>query len=66
MDRIEHLFVVRIWFEAGAEDSSAWRGYVEHVTTGARRYFSVLGELDGFIIRSMGDPLRVGGAREDA
>jgi len=66
MDRIEHLFVVRTWFEAGAEDSSAWRGYVEHVTTGARRYFAEFAELDAFIVRSMGDPLRAGGAREDA
>jgi hypothetical protein len=66
MDRVEHLFVVRIWFEAGANGRSAWRGSVEHVDTGARRYFSALAELDAFILRSTDDPVRADEQREGA
>jgi len=51
MDRVEHLFVVRIWFEAGAHEGDAWRGSVEHVATGTRRYFAALDELDAFVAR---------------
>jgi hypothetical protein len=66
MERVEHLFVVRIWREAGANDRDAWRGSVEHVATGARRYFAALAELDAFILRSTGDWVRVDDRREGA
>jgi hypothetical protein len=33
------LFTVRIWREDLGEGRVEWRGYVEHVTSGLRRYF---------------------------
>lgn len=33
------LFTVRIWREDLSEGRVEWRGYVEHVTSGLRRYF---------------------------
>ncbi len=47
--RLEHLFVVRVWYEAGAADPDAWRGSIEHTATGARRYFTDFGSLTAFI-----------------
>jgi hypothetical protein len=42
--RCEHLFVVRVWREAGTRGRSC-RGYVTHVPTKQRIYFSELGDL---------------------
>jgi hypothetical protein len=47
--RVEHLFVVRVWYEAGASDPESWRGSIEHIVSGARRYFSDFGTLTAFI-----------------
>jgi hypothetical protein len=46
--RSEHLFVVRVWREAGTRGRSC-RGYVVHVPTKQRMYFSELGDLLEFI-----------------
>jgi hypothetical protein len=47
--RAEHIFVIRVWYEAGVADPDAWRGSVEHAGSGARRYFSDYATLTGFI-----------------
>jgi hypothetical protein len=46
-----HSFVVRIWHEGKglAGDVAAWRGSIEHVGRGERRYFVDLGEIGGYI-----------------
>jgi hypothetical protein len=46
--RMEQLFVVRIWREAGARDRS-FRGSVVHVSTEQRTYFSELADLVEFV-----------------
>jgi len=47
--RVEHLFVVRVWYEAGAADPTSWRGSVENAGSGARRYFTDFQSLTSFI-----------------
>lgn len=47
--RRQHLFVVRIWQEARAEQPPVWRGMVEHVPFGRRMYFTALNDLSDFI-----------------
>ena len=47
--REEHLFVVRIWREARSAIDGDWRGSVEHVNSGTRRYFADYEALDRFI-----------------
>jgi hypothetical protein len=47
MDRIEHVFLVRVWREPGPD--AAWRGCIDHVGSGKREYFGVLGALLGCI-----------------
>ena len=46
--RVEQLFVVRIWREAGARERS-YRGYVVEVATQQRSYFSELADVVDFI-----------------
>jgi hypothetical protein len=53
-DRIEHLFLVRFWREQGA----AWRGYVEHVASKQRIYFSELSDLNEFLRLRLADAAR--------
>ena len=55
-DRIEELFLVRFWREQGA----AWRGYVEHVATKRRVYFSELSDLNEFLRLRLADATRAG------
>ena len=57
MERVERLFVVRIWFEPSAATGDAWRGCVEHVPSGSRRYFAALDELLAFVARTAGGPV---------
>ena len=45
----QHLFIVRIWVEAGQSALSQWRGSVEHVPSGQRLYFVSLDDLNHFI-----------------
>ena len=53
-----HAFVVRIWAEPAADDSSddvLWRGRVEHAASGRYGVFSSLNELLRFIQSYMHD-----------
>jgi hypothetical protein len=45
------VFIVRIWFETREikDAPPAWRGMIEHVPTGKRRYFADLSDLTAFI-----------------
>jgi hypothetical protein len=53
-ERHQHLFIVRTWREPSAVVATAeWRGLVEHVPTGQRRYFTRMEELDRFILQLM-------------
>ncbi len=47
--RSEHLFIVRLWQEAGQPPGSPWRGSVEHVPSAQRFYFTSLDDLNDFI-----------------
>lgn len=55
-------FIVRIWGEPGAraEDGLCWRGSVEHVGTGQRRYFHDFAVLNQFIALWMQPPATPG------
>lgn len=44
-NRNEQLFLVRFW----REHDAAWRGYVEHVASKQRVYFSELSDLNEFL-----------------
>lgn len=56
MDRLQHLFVVRIWQEPSeAVPPGRWRGSVEHVPSGQRRYFASLGDLNQFMTNQLTD-----------
>jgi hypothetical protein len=46
-----HSFIVRIWCEPREIEGSApeWRGTVEHVSGGQRRYFRDLDEIAAFV-----------------
>jgi hypothetical protein len=58
-DRIEHVFLVRVWREPGAD--AAWRGCIDHVPTGKRQYFNALGAL----VSCIEDRLAAAPAAED-
>jgi hypothetical protein len=47
--RVEHLFIVRMWYERGARGASPWRGSVEHVATKERIYFTNMIALTDFL-----------------
>ena len=61
----QHLFIVRIWFEADRRGSKPWRGSVEHVPSAQRLYFTSLGDLNDFITLRLGSRLAAVGDRED-
>ncbi|PZS05761.1 MAG: hypothetical protein DLM69_00665 [Candidatus Chloroheliales bacterium] len=47
---VRHLFIVRVWLEAGdASHAAQWRGSVEHVPAGPHLYFTSLEDLVDFI-----------------
>jgi hypothetical protein len=48
-ERVEHLFVVRVWRERTWLQPSEWRGSAQHVASGNTLYFSRLPDLDAFI-----------------
>lgn len=52
-NRDEHLFIVRIWQEAGRRLSQEWRGSVEHIPTRQRFYFASFSDLTDFIARRL-------------
>ena len=52
MARHKAAFLVNLWFESrerGEPPSARWRGSVEHLTTGKRRYFSEIVDLVTFL-----------------
>ncbi len=49
LQRVEHLFIVRIWQEASQDSGGPWRGSVEHVPSSQRFYFASLNDLNDFI-----------------
>lgn len=46
-----HAFIVRIWRQnvSGADETSVWRGSIDHVGGGERLYFSDLAAIGRFI-----------------
>jgi hypothetical protein len=44
-----HLFIVRIWSDAARPTPSIRRGSIEHVSSGERRYFLDLVEMQAFV-----------------
>jgi len=49
-------FLVRVWQEPGDEDHAAgWRGSVEHVQTGEKRFFNSMESLLAYL-RAMAEP----------
>jgi hypothetical protein len=44
-----HLFIVRIWSDATKPIPSIRRGSIEHVSSGERRYFLDLVEMQAFV-----------------
>jgi hypothetical protein len=48
-----HSFVIKLWLEETAEEAGrarqAWRGYITHVPSEARRYIQDLDEITDFI-----------------
>ena len=48
-ERVEHLFVVRVWRERTWSEPSEWRGSAQHISSGHTLYFSRLPDLDTFI-----------------
>jgi hypothetical protein len=44
-----HLFIVRIWSDAAKPTPSIRRGSIEHVSSGERRYFLDLVEMQAFV-----------------
>lgn len=54
---LRHLFIVRVWLEAGDSSHAAqWRGSVEHTLSGQRLYFTSLEDLVDFIALRRGEP----------
>ncbi len=48
--RREHAFALRLWAESG-NGAEAWRGRIDDLQTGERRYFASLCELMEYIHR---------------
>jgi hypothetical protein len=51
-ERLERLFVVRLWCEEGA-NLRAFRGSVHDVEADRRLGFSEIGELEDFLLRQL-------------
>jgi len=46
---LEQLFVVRFWADRAAAERPQWRGCVDHIASGERRFFVDLDALAEFI-----------------
>jgi hypothetical protein len=59
-----HSFIVRVWREPreAPDELPLWRGMIEHVMTGRRRYMSDLAEVTEFIRQEL-DPAHGTGGR---
>ena len=63
--RLCHLFVVRIWLEPGRTPAEGqWRGSVEHMPSGQRRYFAEMEDLARFVRRELEGAVDAGGVGE--
>ena len=58
--RAEHLFIVRMWQEPSQAVTVHWRGYVDHVPSGQRLYFTSLTDLNDFISQRLTQPANSG------
>jgi hypothetical protein len=60
-------FVVRIWYEGTGPEGrpSLWRGSIEHVGDGQRRYFVDLDEIARYIEEHTGPLVRHAALRPD-
>ena len=47
-------FIVRMWAEPVNEDQCEWRGQVEHLQTGEKRYFQQLDKMMDFVSSHIG------------
>ena len=47
-------FIVRMWAEPINEDHSEWRGQVEHLQSGEKRYFQQLDKMTEFVSSHIG------------
>ena len=45
-----HVFMVRVWEEASADQPTQWRGSVEHVRSGRTVYFIDFHDVQAFIL----------------
>jgi hypothetical protein len=56
LDERSHTFVVRIWEERRdvADALPTWRGRVDDVRTGVRRYFTTLDDLVNYLSQESG------------
>jgi hypothetical protein len=47
-----HVFILRVWRESREVEGSApeWRGMIEHVPSGERRYVQSLDSISAFIL----------------
>jgi hypothetical protein len=45
-----HLFTVRLWIEELGNGQTEWRGQVQHVLTGEKRYFRNWSTLIAFLM----------------
>jgi hypothetical protein len=47
-----HSFIIRIWWEQreNTADAPVWRGVIEHISSGEKRYFIKLEEIIPFIL----------------
>ena len=48
-DHHSHLFTVRLWVEELGDGQTEWRGKVEYVVSGERRYFRDWSTLIAFL-----------------
>jgi hypothetical protein len=61
MDQFEqkqHSFMIRIWLERDSlkNSRSEWRGWIDHVPSGKRRYFREFSEVSEFILACTSHP----------
>jgi hypothetical protein len=52
--RLTATFIVRMWAEPTAGEAGDWRGQVEHVQTGEKRYFREMDKVLDFIAGHLG------------
>lgn len=48
-DTPHHLFIVRVWVDPARPGPGVARGQIEHVSSGERRYFRQLDEIQAIV-----------------